>query len=86
MCASGLYQLRLRRVVYGAPNERFGGMTSVMSNEDYKHPHQIEIIPNIDVERTVEMLRGFYQFENPFAPIEKRKVKNKIQRPEDLPR
>ncbi|KAI6183415.1 CMP/dCMP-type deaminase domain-containing protein [Aphelenchoides bicaudatus] len=82
MCASGLYQLRLRRVVYGAPNDRFGGMGSVMSNEDYKHSHQIEILANVDVERSVEMLRQFYRFENPFAPPEKRKVKNKEKRQE----
>lgn len=53
-----------------------------MSNKDYKHPHQIEILPNVDVERSVEMLRQFYRFENPFAPPEKRKVKNKEQKPE----
>jgi hypothetical protein len=68
--------------VYGAPNERFGGMGSVMSNEDYKHSDQIEIVPNVDVERSVEMLRQFYRFANPFAPPEKRKVKNKEQKPQ----
>ncbi|KAI6217844.1 CMP/dCMP-type deaminase domain-containing protein [Aphelenchoides fujianensis] len=65
------------RVVFGAPNERFGGMGSVMSNADFKHPHEIQIVRNVDVERSVRLLKRFYQQENPFAPPEKRKTRNK---------
>ncbi|KAI6213206.1 CMP/dCMP-type deaminase domain-containing protein [Aphelenchoides besseyi] len=78
MCSSGLYQLRIKKVIFGAPNDRFGGMGSVMSNADFKHPHDIEIVPNVDVKQPVEMLKRFYLQSNPFAPTEKRKTRNKI--------
>lgn len=77
MCASALHQLGIRRCVYGAPNERFGGMGSVMSNADFRHPHPIQLVPNVDLHRSVAMLRSFYQQANPFAPPEKRKTRNK---------
>ncbi|CAD5224258.1 unnamed protein product [Bursaphelenchus okinawaensis] len=78
MCSSALYQLKVKRVIFGAPNERFGGMGSVMSNDDFKHTSTIRIIPNVDVERPIQLLRDFYKQENPFAPEEKRKTRNKL--------
>ena len=76
MCASGLYQLRIQRIVFGASNERFGGLGSVLSNDDYKHPHTIEIVAGVDAERSVDMLKRFYLQENMLAPPEKRKVRS----------
>lgn len=43
MCASALYQLRVKRLVFGAKNPRFGGIFSVASNSDYGHDHNIEV-------------------------------------------
>ncbi|CAD5232050.1 unnamed protein product [Bursaphelenchus xylophilus] len=84
MCSSALYQLKVKRVVFGAPNERFGGMGSVMSNEDFKHEAQIEVIRNVDMDRSIQLLRDFYKQENPFAPEEKRKTRNKLAAKEEL--
>lgn len=43
MCASALYQLNVRRLVFGASNPRFGGIKSVASNRDYGHAHKIDV-------------------------------------------
>jgi tRNA(Arg) A34 adenosine deaminase TadA len=43
MCSSALYQLKIKRLVFGAKNPRFGGILSVASNKDYGHEHEIEV-------------------------------------------
>ncbi|VDK89128.1 unnamed protein product [Litomosoides sigmodontis] len=75
MCASALYHLRLKKILYGAPNERFGGLLSVGAREKYGAEHFIEIIPNVSVDRAVKLLKEFYEKQNPFCPEEKRKMK-----------
>lgn len=76
MCASALYQLNIHRLVYGANNPRFGGITTVASNKDYGHKHEIEIVSEVNKDKSIGLLKKFYNRENPFAPIESRKVKN----------
>uniref|UniRef100_A0A0M3I680 CMP/dCMP-type deaminase domain-containing protein n=1 Tax=Ascaris lumbricoides TaxID=6252 RepID=A0A0M3I680_ASCLU len=75
MCACALYYLKLKRIVYGAANERFGGLGSVANREMYSSKHLIQIDANVDKERAVKMLKDFYDQQNPFCPLEKRKVK-----------
>lgn len=75
MCASALYHLRLKKILYGAANERFGGLVSVGSKEKYGAEHFIEIMPNLSVDRAVKLLKEFYEKQNPFCPEGKRKVK-----------
>lgn len=41
MCASALYQLRIKKLFFGALNPRFGGIRSVGSNKIYCHNHTI---------------------------------------------
>lgn len=41
MCASALYQLRIKKLFFGALNTRFGGIKSIRSNELYLHNHTI---------------------------------------------
>ncbi|VDN07766.1 unnamed protein product [Thelazia callipaeda] len=75
MCASALYHLQLKRILYGAPNERFGGLCSVGSREKYAAEHVIEIVPDLAVDRAIKLLKEFYEKQNPFCPEEKRKQK-----------
>ncbi|MCP9258088.1 hypothetical protein DINM_002611 [Dirofilaria immitis] len=75
MCASALYHLRLKKILYGATNERFGGLLSIGTREKYGAEHFIEIMPNLNVNRTVKLLKEFYEKQNPFCPEEKRKIK-----------
>ncbi|VBB25202.1 unnamed protein product [Acanthocheilonema viteae] len=75
MCASALYHLHLKKILYGAANERFGGLVSVGTREKYGAEHFIEIVPNLSVDRAVKLLKEFYEKQNPFCPEEKRKMK-----------
>uniref|UniRef100_A0A914M4Y2 CMP/dCMP-type deaminase domain-containing protein n=1 Tax=Meloidogyne incognita TaxID=6306 RepID=A0A914M4Y2_MELIC len=75
MCSSALYQLKIKRLLFGAKNFRFGGILSVASNKDYGHEHEIELIPEVCAEKSISLLKKFYDRENPFAPLDKRKVK-----------
>lgn len=75
MCACAMYHLKLKKIVYGAANERFGGLGSVGSREKYAVDHYIELVPGIGVDRAVKLLKDFYDKQNPFCPVEKRKVK-----------
>ncbi|EJW74187.1 tRNA-specific adenosine deaminase 2 [Wuchereria bancrofti] len=53
MCASALYHLHLKKILYGAANERFGGLLSVGTREKYGAKHFIEIMPNLNVNLNV---------------------------------
>lgn len=44
MCASALYQIGIKQIVYGASNPRFGGLGSIASNLQYQHKNSIEVI------------------------------------------
>ncbi|PIO53368.1 hypothetical protein TELCIR_25299 [Teladorsagia circumcincta] len=78
MCASGLYELRISKIVYAAANERFGGIKSVGNSGKYNvEGATIEIVDSVDSDRSVNLLKSFYERQNPFAPEEKRKVKRK---------
>ncbi|CAK5058247.1 unnamed protein product [Meloidogyne enterolobii] len=78
MCSSALYQLKIKRLLFGAKNLRFGGIESVASNQDYGHEHKIELVPEVCAEKSISLLKKFYDRENPFAPLDKRKVKMEI--------
>ncbi|KAK6023824.1 cytidine and deoxycytidylate deaminase zinc-binding region [Ostertagia ostertagi] len=87
MCASGLYELaqsynllfrHIQEIVYAAANERFGGIKSVGNSSKYNvEGATIEVVDSVDVDRSVNLLKSFYERQNPFAPEEKRKVKRK---------
>ena len=77
MCASALYQIKIAKLVFGAKNPRFGGIESVASNQSYGHEHEIQIVSGIFEERSIAILRRFYNRENCYAPLDKRKTKNK---------
>uniref|UniRef100_A0AC35UCU3 CMP/dCMP-type deaminase domain-containing protein n=1 Tax=Rhabditophanes sp. KR3021 TaxID=114890 RepID=A0AC35UCU3_9BILA len=76
MCASAMIQLGIKEITYAASNERFGGMTSCSSIDNYgRRAPNFKFNPNVDEERSIEMLRKFYDRENVAAPEEKRKLK-----------
>uniref|UniRef100_A0A1I7XXI8 CMP/dCMP-type deaminase domain-containing protein n=1 Tax=Steinernema glaseri TaxID=37863 RepID=A0A1I7XXI8_9BILA len=49
MCGCAMYQLKIKKIVYGAGNERFGGIDSVAGKEKYAVEHDIEN-PTVDVQ------------------------------------
>ncbi|CAI2351459.1 unnamed protein product [Caenorhabditis sp. 36 PRJEB53466] len=76
MCSSAMYELGIRKMVYGANNPRFGGVRSVGSAEKYRMEDNVEVVAGVWSERSVAILKAFYEKQNPFAPPEKRKTKN----------
>ncbi|CAG5091335.1 Oidioi.mRNA.OKI2018_I69.PAR.g12981.t1.cds [Oikopleura dioica] len=75
MCASALRICQFGRVVYGACNDRFGGCGSVLSVHNrtdmglFRDPF-ISIGP-LAQERCINLLKKFYEQENPNAPVDK---------------
>lgn len=43
MCAAAMYELGIKRIVYGAENERFGGIRSIGDREKYRSKNEIEV-------------------------------------------
>ncbi|KAH7680226.1 tRNA-specific adenosine deaminase 2, partial [Aphelenchoides avenae] len=76
MCAAAMYQIHIRRMVFGACNERFGGVQSVSNARNYGVDYEIEMAPEVAKERSIELLRRFYDRENPFAPEDKKRQKS----------
>ncbi|GMM27303.1 tRNA(adenine34) deaminase [Martiniozyma asiatica (nom. inval.)] len=72
MCASLLDQLKIKRVIFGAVNERFGGNGSVFNIGNYQK------IPGVGLEMAVMLLRRFYILENERSPDKINKKERKI--------
>ena len=69
MCASALRQLRLRRVVFGCRNDKFGGCGSVLSiHSDANADPPLPATAGVREEEAVALLRLFYAQENHNAP------------------
>eukprot|EP00040_Diaphanoeca_grandis_P025511 m.141376 g.141376 ORF g.141376 m.141376 type:complete len:212 (-) comp30184_c1_seq1:66-701(-) len=83
MCAGALRIARIKRVFYGAANDRFGGCGSVYSVHEAKLQTDTgrfgapyEVLTGIHAEASVEILKRFYNQENPLAPEAKRKTRS----------
>lgn len=78
MCAGALRQVGILLVVFGCHNERFGGCGSILSIHDaniLSLGPSFQCIGGVMKEKAIDLLKKFYQGENPNAPEEKRKVK-----------
>ena len=86
MCAYALRLAKLTRIFFGCHNERFGGCGSVLDahsipvgapgSEEANLP-PLQTIGGILRDKAIALLQDFYQGENPNAPEEKRKRKEK---------
>ena len=78
MCAAALAKVRIKRVVYGCKNDRFGGCGSLCSmNDSSFYPNDsthigFEVVGGVGAEPAIDLLKNFYVQENELAPIEKR--------------
>jgi tRNA-specific adenosine deaminase 2 len=68
MCASALEQLRIPVIVYGCENDRFGGCGSVINVFNLPNTFQPTLISDYRSTEAIDLLKQFYQFENPNAP------------------
>lgn len=78
MCARILRHLKVKKVVYGCSNERFGGCRSVINiATDHGPADEKPLIYEYGVREseTIRLLKTFYSGENLNAPEEIRKIK-----------
>lgn len=66
MCAGALVLARVKRIIFGAHDEKFGGCGSVFSivNEK-KLNHQIEITDGVLKEQAASLLKSFFERRRP---------------------
>ena len=85
MCAYALRTIGLCKVVFGCPNERFGGCGSVLnvhtkdliSETSGKRLDPLELRGGVMREEAIALLQQFYEGENPNAPEPKIKRKTR---------
>ncbi|XP_034941272.1 tRNA-specific adenosine deaminase 2 [Chelonus insularis] len=85
MCAAALHQLKVRSIVYGCSNDRFGGCGSVLDIAPI-YESTVNVVGGIKSDETMQLLKEFYKGTNPNVPEEKKKKgrKNKGNTKEDI--
>ena len=61
MCAGAILNARIRRVVYGASDSKFGAVRSVCSLFDMRFNHHPEVEAGIRVEEAAALMMEFFQ-------------------------
>ena len=61
MCVGALVLSRIKRLVYGAPDPKGGGVRSIMEFPFKKTNHKIEIMSGIMAEECGQMLKDFFK-------------------------
>ena len=61
MCAGAIINARIPRVVYGAPDLRFGAFGSLINLADIPLNHKPEIVGGVLGEENVEILRSYFK-------------------------
>ena len=61
MCAGAIINARIPRVVFGAPDLRFGAFGSLINLADVPLNHKPEILGGVLVDENVEMLRAYFK-------------------------
>ncbi|KAJ8975925.1 hypothetical protein NQ317_014885, partial [Molorchus minor] len=75
MCAAALYDLKVKRVIFGCKNDRFGGQTVFDVGRVLKPVTVVK--GGYRAEEAINLLKEFYKGTNPSAPPSKVKVKGK---------
>ena len=74
MCMSALYNFNIAKIIYGCKNDRFGGST-VVNVAEFLKPQQTEIESGVCEDEAMQLLKNFYQLENPAAPVPAKRKK-----------
>jgi tRNA-specific adenosine deaminase 2 len=75
MCMSALFDLRVKEIIYGCKNDRFGGST-VVNVAEFVKP-QTKVTSGVSEDEAMQLLKEFYQGENPAAPVSAKQKRNK---------
>ena len=62
MCAGAIFQARIKRVVFGASEPKFGALGSIIDlSKENKFNHKIEVTKGILGEEVAELMKGFFK-------------------------
>lgn len=75
MCMSALYNLNVKKIIYGCRNDRFGGSTVLNVCEFINAETQVE--GGLFEDEAMQLLKDFYQMENPAAPVSAKQKRKK---------
>lgn len=76
MCAAALIQLNVGEIIYGCPNDRFGG-ESVLNVFDLLKAN-VRVRGGVCAGESMDLLKTFYKGENPSAPVPKMRKDQKL--------
>lgn len=76
MCASMLDQIGIETIVFGCPNERFGGNGSVFN---IRYKSKCKVIPGVCHKEAISLLRRFYINQNDKSPTSINKKKRTLK-------
>ena len=61
MCAGAIVHARIRRLVYGPPEPKFGGVESKVALESLGLPHRLTVISGVLADEGRELLQAFFR-------------------------
>ena len=61
MCTSLIYQTRIKRVVYGTKEAKFGALGSVINLNDYNFNHKVDLTTGIKESECSKILKDFFK-------------------------
>ena len=66
MCVGALIQCRIRRLIYGCQEPKFGGVKSLLEAMDNpKNNHKVEIQAGVCPEQARELMKSFFETKRP---------------------
>lgn len=71
MCSAALHDLKVKEIIYGCANDRFGGKTVVDVPQVVDYTVKVE--GGLCADEAMDLLKEFYKGENPSAPVAKSK-------------
>lgn len=61
MCAGAIVHARIRRLVYGPPEPKFGGVESKVALASLGLPHRLTVVPGVLADEGRELLQKFFR-------------------------
>ncbi|MDE2972307.1 MAG: nucleoside deaminase [Acidobacteriota bacterium] len=61
MCAGAIAHARIRRLVYGAPEPKFGGVESKLALDGLGLPHRLTVVSGVLADEGRELLQTFFR-------------------------
>lgn len=75
MCMSALYNLKVKEIIFGCKNDRFGGST-VLNVADFVKSDTV-VTSGVCEDEAMKLLQEFYKGVNPQAPVSAKQKKKK---------